>query len=214
MFISPAEALRRYAVSKPTLYSDMGDGKLSYSLDDRGKRRINVAELDRLYEKRLAGAKHPDAVHVHDPEAQTEFNGKETAHLVAMLNQKIEHLDREVRARGEDAEKWREAFEKAQATADKITALIEDRSLGARPTRDHDEKIDKLTKLVEQQVEEASNQYKKIAELEQSLKKTQMQNKRLLTTLEDHKNTGFFKRFFTKEKGGGGGESPARRHAE
>ena len=214
MFISPAEALRRYAVSKPTLYSDMGDGKLSYSLDDRGKRRINVAELDRLYEKRPAGAKHPEAANVHDPEAQTEFNGKEPAHLVAMLNQKIEHLDREVRARGEDAEKWREAFEKAQATADKITALIEDRSLGARPTRDHDEKIDKLTKLVEQQVEEASNQYKKIAELEQSLKKTQMQNKRLLTTLEDHKNMGFFKRLFTKEKGGGGGESPARRHAE
>jgi len=214
MFISPAEALRRYAVSKPTLYSDMGDGKLSYSLDDRGKRRINVAELDRLYEKRLAGAKPAEAVNVHDPDAQTEFNGKEPAHLVAMLNQKIEHLDREVRARGEDAEKWREAFEKAQATADKITALIEDRSLGARPTRDHDEKIDKLTKLVEQQVEEASNQYKKIAELEQSLKKTQMQNKRLLTTLEDHKNMGFFKRLFTKEKGGGGGESPARRHAE
>jgi hypothetical protein len=202
MFISPAEALRLYAVSKPTLYSDMKDGKLSYQVDDRDKRRINVAELDRLYEKRPEGTKHPGAVNVQDPVTQTELNGKDTTHLVAMLNQKIEHLDREVRARGEDADKWREAFEKAQATADKITALIEDRSLGARHTRDHDEKIDKLTTLVEQQVEEASNQYKK------------MQNKRLLTTLEGNKNTGFFKRFFTKEKGGGGGEAPARRHAE
>lgn len=195
MFISPAEALRRYAVSKPTLYSDMGDGKLSYSLDDRGKRRINVAELDRLYEKKPEGTKHSGAVNVHDHDAHTEFNGKDTTHSIAILNQKIEHLEREARARGEDAEKWREAFEKAQATADKITALIEDRSLGGRNTRDQDEKIDKLTRLLEKQAEEASSQYKKIAEVEQTLKRTHMQNKRLLTTLDDQ-SKGFLKRFF------------------
>jgi hypothetical protein len=184
----------------------MGDGKLSYSVDDRGKRRINVAELDRLYEKRPEGAKHPVAVNVHDPDANTEFNGKDTSHVITILNQKIEHLEREARARGEDADKWREAFEKAQATADKITALIEDRSFGGRNTRDQDEKIDKLTRLLEKQAEEASSQYKKIAELEQTLKKTQMQNRRLLTTLEDNKNTGFFKRFLKKESKGGGGD--------
>src|SRR5688500_9639645 len=113
MFISPAEALRRYAVSKPTLYSDMKDGKLSYTIDDRARRKINVAELDRLYEKLPEGAKRPEALNVNDPDAHTEFNGQDTAHLIAMLNQKIEHLGREARARGEDADKWREAFERA-----------------------------------------------------------------------------------------------------
>jgi len=52
MFVSPTKAIKMYEVSKPTLYKDMKDGKLSYEINDRKKRKINVAELERIYEKR------------------------------------------------------------------------------------------------------------------------------------------------------------------
>jgi hypothetical protein len=45
MFISPTNAVKMYNVSKPTLYKDMSDGTLSFDKDDRGRRKLNVAEL-------------------------------------------------------------------------------------------------------------------------------------------------------------------------
>jgi hypothetical protein len=140
----------------------MKDGKLFFSIDDRGRRKINVAEIDRLYEKIPAGAKRPEAINVNDPDANTEFNVKDTVHLIAMLDQKIEHLEREAKARSADVEKWQEAFERTQSTADKITALIEGRSFDARNTGDQDEKIDNVARLLEKQANETSGQDKKI----------------------------------------------------
>ena len=52
MSISPAEAIRLYDVSKPTLYKDMKEGTISYEQDDKNRRRLNPAELDRVYKKR------------------------------------------------------------------------------------------------------------------------------------------------------------------
>jgi hypothetical protein len=52
MSLSPAEAIRIYDVSKPTLYKDMNNGTVSYVLDDKKKRKLNPAELDRIYQKK------------------------------------------------------------------------------------------------------------------------------------------------------------------
>lgn len=52
MKISPAEAVRQFNVSKPTLYEDMNSGKISYDTTKKGRRRIDVAELSRVYDPR------------------------------------------------------------------------------------------------------------------------------------------------------------------
>jgi predicted nucleic acid-binding Zn-ribbon protein len=206
MYISPAEAIRRYDVSKPTLYADMRDGKLSYQENERNKRRINVAELDRVYEKRPSGDQTSRNVQsAHD---FTESNVKQPSRELEHLQQEVEFLKREIRARSEDIERWREAFDKAQATADKITALLEDKSGGARQSGENDKHIELLTKLLERQSEEGSVQNQKISTLEQTLEEVRTQNKRVLHEMkkreeaknkeaaEENENKSFLKRLF------------------
>ena len=197
MYISPAEALRIYDVSKPTLYQDMKNGTLSFKFDDRKRRKIDVAELDRLYEKRGSGGKAQESNNVKYPDENTEFNVNHTTRQqIEILQQQIEFLEREIKARSTDAERWQEAFERAQSTADKITALIEDRSFGSRNTGEQDDKIDKLTRLLESRISEADKQDQKITALEQTVKEMRAQNKRLFTELKENNSKGFLKRFF------------------
>ena len=125
MNISPAEAIRRYDVSKPTLYSDMKDGKLSFTIDDRKRRKINIAELERLYKKREGGDDNLSDKNVKKNSENTESNVKDASYEVGRLEKEVEYLKREVQNRQQETERWQEAFDKAQSTADKITALLE-----------------------------------------------------------------------------------------
>ena len=72
MYISPTDAVKMYDVSKPTLYKDMNDGKLSFSKDERDRRKLNVAELDRLYEKRSDGQEALTSNNVNSQQGLTE----------------------------------------------------------------------------------------------------------------------------------------------
>jgi chromosome segregation ATPase len=208
MYISPAEALRIYDVSKPTLYKDMSEGNLSFEYDDRKRRRINVAELDRVYKKRPSGDQAQTSQDVQPDQGHTGLNVKQPSHEVELLQQEVEFLKREIRARSEDNERWREAFDKAQATADKITALLEDKSGGARQSGENDKHIELLTKLLERQSEEGSVQNQKISTLEQTLEEVRTQNKRVLHEMKkreeaknkeaaaENENKSFLKRLF------------------
>lgn len=180
MYISPAEALRIYDVSKPTLYKDMTEGNLSFNYDDRKRRRINVAELDRVYRKRQSGDQAQASQDVQPGQGHTELNVKQPSHDLERLQQQVEFLESALKARSEDTERWREAFNRAQSTADKITALLEDRSAVARQGGDHDKHIELLTKLLERQSEEGRAQDHKIATLEKTLEEVRQQNKRVL----------------------------------
>jgi predicted site-specific integrase-resolvase len=74
MFISPTNAVKMYNVSKPTLYKDMSDGTLSFDKDDRGRRKLNVAELDRLYDKREDAKTDLTSANVNSGQSLTESN--------------------------------------------------------------------------------------------------------------------------------------------
>ena len=74
MFISPTDAFKMYDVSKPTLYKDMSDGKLSFTKDNRNRRKINVAELDRLYQKRQDASESLTSVNGNKKDSLTESN--------------------------------------------------------------------------------------------------------------------------------------------
>ena len=74
MWLSPTKAVKMYNVSKPTLYADMKDGSLSYKMNDRKKRKINVAELDRLYDKRDSEEGASSSKTVKENSSLTETN--------------------------------------------------------------------------------------------------------------------------------------------
>ncbi len=95
MFISPTDAVKMYDVSKPTLYKDMSDGTISFTKDDRDRRKINVAELDRLY------AKRQDA-----PEGLTSTNGNQWDGLTEP-NVNNQHLAQQAKAIREQIEQSR-----------------------------------------------------------------------------------------------------------
>lgn len=132
MLISPAKAVSIYNVSKPTLYADMKSGKLSFTKDQRGKRKIDHAELERVYEKRQdqsvnftnTNAKERNESRGHESviSIQTELEKK-------LMQQKIDFLESQLKSKDDMIDRWQDAFDKAQKTADKITALLEDKSI-------------------------------------------------------------------------------------
>ena len=125
--ISPAEAVRQFDVSKPTLYSDMNEGKLSFNFDDRKKRKLDIAELQRLYDVRKPAEEQKTFKNVKKGSHLTETN-EATDYEVEILKKEIDFLKKEIEFRREEADKWQNAFEKAQETAQKVTLMLEDKT--------------------------------------------------------------------------------------
>ena len=192
MNISPAEASRRYNISKPTLYSDMKDGKLSFTVDDRKRRKINIAELDRLYEKRAGNKDNSSKNDVKKDSSNTESNVKDDTYNVGRLEQEVKYLKQEIQNRQLETEKWQEAFDKAQATADKITTLLEDRSHISKQNNNKEEwKIS--IKALENRI---TNQESKTKEEQERAHKILRQNQALKKALKEEKSKSFFKKLF------------------
>jgi hypothetical protein len=191
MNISPAEAIRRYDVSKPTLYSDMKDGKLSFTVDDRKRRKINIAELERLYEQRKGDNDNPSEKSVKKSSANTESNVKGTSYEVGQLEKEVEYLKREVQNRQQETERWQEAFDKAQSTADKITTLLEDHRTSKKD--DGAGEWDKSLKALESRI---ANQEATAKEEKERADKILRQNRALKKALDEEKSKGFFKKLF------------------
>jgi Mg-chelatase subunit ChlI len=177
MLISPAEAVRQYDVSKPTLYSDMKEGKLSYKIDDRKKRKIDVAELERLYEKR---AVTKTAKNVKSSSENTDSNVKLDQSKIDLLEQEIRFLKQQVEVKAEQEEKWQAAFEKAQQTADRVTALLTDQ------TKEKDQR--------------AGDQEKKYDDLMKANELLRKQNRRVLYELKAQKELSLWERVFGKKE--------------
>lgn len=177
MLVSPAKALEMYQVSKPTLYADMKSGKISFTKDDRGKRKLEIAELDRVYVQREVLSKPATNQNITrmgqtDPQA-TEYEKK-------LLEQQIKFLELQVKTKDEMIEQWQSAFEKAQKTADKITALLEDRSAGQKGRGEELAKIDyleqaikKLTEAEDRRLKEEEKKKQKREQMNSEAKKKQ-----------------------------------------
>ena len=98
--LSVTEALKIVSVSKTTLYSDMDKGVVSYDLDVKGRKRVDIAELQRVYgplntpETENANPHNgtPDLTH-QETSQPTENNNSE---VVKLLESQIEHLQTEV----------------------------------------------------------------------------------------------------------------------
>ncbi|MBL4803978.1 MAG: hypothetical protein JKY71_03860 [Alphaproteobacteria bacterium] len=189
--LSPAEAVRQFDVSKPTLYSDMNDGKLSYTLDDRKRRRLDVAELQRLYDLRKKEEEQDTQDNVQSGNTNMGSDVKQDDVRMQYLEREIEFMKKELENRREEVARWQEAFEKAQETAQKVTLLLEDKS-GAGESSN--QKWEEAFKGLETRIANKEEQ----SEKEMSLLKRKASERiaRLNKELEAEKSKTFWQKLF------------------
>ncbi len=191
MYLSVSEALRKYDVGRNKIYRDMEEGTLSYEIGPDGKKRkINVAELDRCYEKRNKGrADEPmqgsgEGGHNNSEKQPEKF--PDFLLFREIIEERIDGLKDQIRSQEEEIERWQEAHKDAQTAVTRITALLEDKREegGLSPA---DKKIEKLTSLVEDQLEDRKRQDEKIKALEEKISTVGEKGQRLLQALKEEK---------------------------
>lgn len=186
MWLSPTKAVKMYNVSKPTLYSDMKDGSLSYEMTDRKKRKINVAELDRLYDKRDSeeGASSSKTVKENSSLTETNVSKRKLEQKLEEAHAKIaESQEREITALKNQIENQKEQIELLNKNLNKaldVTALLEDKREGQGAKEvERDTKLEMLEnqikRLSAKSERQAALDKKRIQELEKENAKSWFQ---------------------------------------
>lgn len=115
--VSVIEATELTGKSKTTLYSDMEKGILSFELDVKGRKRVDVVELQRVY-----GVKqpHPNPTDTQNGKPITEtFEHHRTSEnseseTVSLLKSQIEHLETEITVAREREQNLMELLKREQ----------------------------------------------------------------------------------------------------
>ncbi len=171
MFLSPTEAVKTYDVSKPTLYADMKEGKLSYDLDNRDRRRINVAELERIYEKRKkdnVGKEALESVKSQKSTTSSDLSVAEVTikHLQEMRDTQKEHYESEI-------ETLKDALKRAQEGQNKALLLLEDKRSGGG-------NWEKSIKALETRISNSEKSHKELIEAKEKSEQELARYKRAL----------------------------------
>lgn len=204
MFISPTDAVKFYDVSKPTLYKDMGDGRLSYTIDDRDRRKLNVAELDRLYQKRQTNFDGFTSAGVNLTDGLTEPNGNNpfiSQQIKAIKEQIAQTKDREVELLEQQIEQLLAQVENLNRHLDETREehrgymrLLEDKRAEQGT---HTSKFDEKLRDMEQQMSTIREENRRLQEERaERIRRAQERRKRKLTeeTVKKNKIQNFFER--------------------
>ena len=186
MWLSPTKAVKMYNVSKPTLYADMKDGSLSYKMNDRKKRKINVAELDRLYDKRDSeeGASSSKTVKENSSLTETNVSKRKLEQKLEQAHAKIaESQEREITALKNQIENQKEQIELLNKNLNKaldVTALLEVKREGQGAKEvERDTKLEilenQISRLTAKSERQAAIDKKRIQELEKENAKSWFQ---------------------------------------
>jgi len=198
MNVSPTKAIKMYNVSKPTLYSDMKTGKLSYDMTDRKKRKINVAELDRIYDKRNTEEGSTNSESVKEKSVLTETNVSSVKlrleleearkNLADSRNREMETLKNQIEQQQEQIDLLNRNLNKALD----ITALLEDKreGQGAKEAQ-RDAKLE----ILERQLEKMERQNQLLQAKEEERKRRLAEQKKQAEEAANKK--GWFVRMFS-----------------
>jgi len=193
MQVSISKAHKMTGVARSTIYKDIDEGKLSCTTDARGKKTIIVSELQRVYgdvqindiEQSKSKQKVSQNVAGDGKRSQTTFSSD--TNQVAVLQERIEALTSKVHSKDEYIDDLKEErrqsknmFEErigeaqdnlksAQAQAEKVTLLLENKSKG----QGGNSEWQKSFKALEERI---SNQ--EAARLKELEKATERENKR------------------------------------
>ena len=107
--LSLTEAVKVIPQSESTLRRDLKSGKVSFETDAKGRKRIDVSELTRVYGKPLSTngspPKEDSAEPVNDTSENPSLNGSDTSKVVALLEGQVGDLKSQLaRADREKAE--------------------------------------------------------------------------------------------------------------
>lgn len=165
----------------------MKSGRLSFSKSEKGRRQIDVAELERLYPKR--GQEDRDKLSIAGKTEKTFYNEKDR-----FLEKHIELLEERLKEKNNEIESWKEALDKAHSTADKITKLLEH-----KPKESY-QKSEKEIDELKYQVKALAKQNQRLLEIEEKREQQRMDARRK-ARLEQEKrqkeeNRGFFSKLF------------------
>lgn len=206
MYISPTDAVKMYDVSKPTLYKDMNDGKLSFNKDDRDRRKLNVAELDRLYEKRADAEATLTSNNVNPGQGLTEpnVNHARVEQQVKFMRDQIEQSkNREIELLEQQIDQFKDQIENLHRHLDETreehriyVRLLEDKRAEQGAKTSHwDEKI----QIMEYELKALKEQNQLLLVREEERKK-RIEARRLEREAEklqqQTKSNGFFARLF------------------
>ena len=94
------EAVKILPVSESTLRRDLKSGKVSYEKDQKGRKQIDVSELQRVYEQlRTQNGSQPptdeSAEHsepVNDTHQNPSMNGNDSPKIIGLLEEQVQDL--------------------------------------------------------------------------------------------------------------------------
>lgn len=121
-FLSPSEAARRADVSRSTLYRALSDGRLSATRGPDGKKRIDLAELGRVFPLDAPGTPQGVSRDVSPGHTGTPPSSPEITALVASMKARIESLEALVSRLEDDLARERDR-------ADRMLSLVEQKAL-------------------------------------------------------------------------------------
>lgn len=201
MLVSPTKALKMFQVSKPTLYQDMKNAKISFTKTDKGRRQIDVAELARVYEYKEDWQEEGQSEKAKSINSDLAKSTNTDNFHLELLKRENDLLQEQMKFKDKMIEEWQDAFNKAQSTADKITALIEDKT-GTPQKNDKIEELEKnMAELKSSNDEFINLQEKRVQEktqLRQKLEQETRNRRSVERALEEEKSRGFFGKLFKR----------------
>ncbi len=191
MKVSITKAASLSGVSRTTLYTDMNSGKLSYHLEGKNRRKIDVAELERVYGDLKINETKKVSSSVKTE--QTSLTKDAPLTELAVLRERVEMLENHFRREREQYEGRIEsldnALSKAQDGQNRLTLLLEDQ----RSKESGAGAWEKSIKALEARLANQERAEKKREEREE---KVLRQNQTLRKALKAEREKGFLKKFF------------------
>jgi hypothetical protein len=208
MHVSISKASHLSGAARSTIYKDIEDGKLSVEINARGKKEINISELQRVYGDLKIDTKEDDnkvsqvVVPVSESSSKPIIGG---GGQVAVLQERLESQKAQManyeKTMGMlDGERQRErkqfqnqidslqiALEKSQEGQNKLTMLLEHKE------SDGTGDWEKAMKGIESRI---ANQEKEAKEDKERAQKILRQNQALKKALDAEKNKSFFQKLF------------------
>ena len=188
MKYSVSEAAKRVGVTRRTLYTHIGEKKITTEKDDKGNTVIDAAELVRIYGdkvkfdvkdiKKLSPGKHDDSA--GEDASQIALLKKEIAHLKEKLEIVEKHYQERIEGLENDKQHEKERF-------NRLTALLPDQR---KERKNEQEEISNKFKMLEERLNQQDIEKKKL----------QQQNKRLKNALTQEKQRSLWDRVFTSKQ--------------
>jgi hypothetical protein len=183
--VSVREAALLTGKSRETINKATSDGILSFTLNERNHKAIDIAELERVYPITGSLADMEPSGVVRDSPALTDTGPSDLREQVAVLRERLENVsnereilkserERERRQLEEQIENLRTSLEKAQDQHGKAMLMLTHHSEEGRD----------------------ADQPRKLAALEETVLQLKQQNKRIYRALQEQKGRGLWKRLF------------------